>query len=179
MRGLALDGGFAHTDSGPRTLVNLEAAGGTPGGETPQNEIIDCWRCSSTFTVSCRSLWQRCIHCWFRHFWFELVMRASSSSGLVQLWFRFGSALVQVWFISGPSPEVLLRGESESLIPQDVLVRCMSKHFAAEDHADTLSSKFNLARRRLFAQTTPSLPLRPPLWATPLKHLLLGGTSST
>ena len=32
MRGLALDGGFAHTDSGPRTLVNLEAAGGTPGG---------------------------------------------------------------------------------------------------------------------------------------------------
>ena len=31
MRGLALDGGFAHTDSGPRRSVNLEAAGGTPG----------------------------------------------------------------------------------------------------------------------------------------------------
>ena len=108
---------------------------------------------SATSNVSCRSLWQRCVHCWLRHFWFELVMRASSSSGLVQRWFRFGSALVQVWFISGPSPEVLLRGESESLIPQDVLVRCMSKHFAAEDHADTLSSKFNLARRRLFAQS--------------------------
>ena len=132
IRGLALDRGCAHTDSGPRTLVNLEAAGGTPGGETPQNEIIDCWRCSSTFTVSCRSLWQRCVHCWFRHFWFELVMRASSSSGLVQRLFRFGSALVRVWFISGPSPEVLLRGESESLIPQDVPMPCKSKHVSDE-----------------------------------------------